>query len=102
FAPDLELAFFRIVQESLSNVYRHSGSPEVDIHALVEKETLILEIEDRGCGMALPGQGEPREVIQHGVGIPGMQERARLLGGELAIESAPGRTVVKVRFPVIR
>jgi len=98
-APDVELALFRIAQESLANAYRHSGSEEVEIRALLEGKTLAMEIEDSGCGMIVP-QGPHTEGVQLGVGIPGMQERARQLGGEFEIESAPGRTVVRVRLPI--
>ena len=100
--PDVELALFRIVQESLANVHRHSNSPSVEIRATVHGDSLTMEVEDRGRGVP-PAAPEPdSEGVQLGVGIPGMQERARQLGGKLDLESEPGRTLVRVRLPLVR
>jgi PAS domain S-box-containing protein len=100
-APDLELALFRIAQESLANAYRHSESDEVEIRGFIEGEAFVMEIEDHGRGMKLPGH-PTTDGVRLGVGIPGMQERAHQLGGEFEIQSERGRTVVRVRFPIWR
>jgi PAS domain S-box-containing protein len=89
--PDVELALFRIVLESLANVHRHSGSAAVEIRTITAGGSLTMEVEDHGRGI---GAAPP------GVGIPGMKERARQLGGRLEIESRPGRTVVRVSLPL--
>ena len=83
---DLSLCLFRVVQESLRNVVKHSGASEARV-ALVRKENQIeLCVEDFGCGFDM-------ENLRRGgtLGLTSMRERARLAGGELSIESEPGR-----------
>ncbi|MEA3207116.1 MAG: two-component system, NarL family, sensor histidine kinase UhpB [Chthoniobacter sp.] len=92
-APEVEMTLFRVVQESLLNVLRHSGSPTVSIHLRTENGTLILEVRDRGRG--LPAQD--REVL--GVGIAGMKERLLQLGGRLEITPNEPGTAVIARLP---
>ena len=86
FAPEVETAAFRIVQEALTNVARHAGVVEVEVDLETRNGGLALRIEDRGVGFDLatarPGGSG---------GLAGMQERARLLGGRVLIDSAPGR-----------
>jgi signal transduction histidine kinase len=97
---DVEIALFRIVQESLANAHRHSGTRRVEIRGLVRPEGLAMEIADSGKGLgAAPAATEPTG-IKFGVGILGMQERARQLGGELTLTSRPGETVVRVWLPL--
>ncbi len=93
-APDLQIALFRIVEEALENVRRHSGSPEAAVRLQRGAEGIILEIEDYGRG--LPAEEEARPA---GTGIPTMGERAGALGGRLEIESRPGRTALRFVFP---
>lgn len=97
---DRELALFRIVQESLSNVHKHSASPDAEIRAAIEDHCLTVEIEDHGRGIPLTSFQQPANGVVLGVGMPGMQERARQLGGSLEIDSRPGRTVIRVRLPL--
>jgi PAS domain S-box-containing protein len=86
FAPEVETAAFRIVQEALTNVARHARVAEVDVGLEGRGDGLELRIEDRGVGF------EPAAVSPGGSGgLAGMQERARLLGGRVRIESASGR-----------
>ena len=94
---EMELALFRVVQESLANVHRHSGSPTATIRLLCEDEALRVEVADagRGLGDALSSAGD-RPL---GVGIAGMKERLRQLGGELEMESGPGGTTVRAVLP---
>jgi signal transduction histidine kinase len=86
FAPEVETAAFRIAQEALTNVARHARVTEVEVSLEARADGLELRIEDRGVGSDLrtarPGNSG---------GLAGMQERARLLGGLVLIESAPGR-----------
>ena len=96
----MELAIFRIVQEALSNVYRHSGSKSAKVTLAVDEEHLRLVVEDagRGIGNRLDG-ASPNS--QFGVGIRGMRERARHLGGELEVKSAAGSgTCVQMTLPI--
>lgn len=86
FAPTIETAAFRIVQEALTNVARHANVDEVSIQLWVEADRLRLQIEDQGTGF------DPRTVLASNSsnGLSGMQERAKLVGGQLRIESALG------------
>ena len=86
YAPEVETAAFRIVQEALTNVARHAGVTEVGVSLEAGADGLELHVEDRGTGF------EPSTARPGGSGgLAGMQERARLLGGSVRIESAPGR-----------
>ena len=83
---DLELAVFRIVQECLTNVYRHFGSKIARIRLSRSLENVALDIQDEGEGM----RAEKRDSIQKqrfGVGITGMRERVRHLKGAMEIHS---------------
>ncbi len=97
----LETALFRIVQESLTNMYRHSGGTLATVRGRRQGNTVSLEISDNGKGIppellaSLGGSGG-----QVGVGIRGMRERARQLGGKLRIKSSDSGTTVMVALPV--
>ena len=88
---EFETAIFRIVQECLTNIHRHSGSSSASIIITRNGQNLKLEIRDQGKGMSVP---PPRA----GVGIQGMRERVRQLGGELEIESGESGTRVTAVF----
>ena len=98
-APDLgrlpqevETALFRIVQEALSNIHRHSGSRTASIRLARDPSGVTLEVSDTGCGM--------RCGTAPGVGIASMRERAQQLGGRLEILSPNGGTTVKAVIPL--
>jgi PAS domain S-box-containing protein len=102
-APDVETALFRIVQESLSNVRRHSGSDTASI--LLEKHDgeVRLQVQDRGHGMSGDtSNGSPDDNAELGVGIPGMRQRLVQLGGRLEIESTDKGTTILAVVPVTR
>jgi signal transduction histidine kinase len=97
---DFETALFRIVQECPTNIHRHSKSPVARIRIRRSDGLLSLEVEDRGKGIP-PGKREAMESGgSPGVGIRGMRERLRQLGGSLEINSSDGGTVVIARLPV--
>jgi signal transduction histidine kinase len=97
-APSIETAVFRIVQEAIHNIVRHSGATSVLIQAGLDGEHVWVEIEDDGSGFA-PAAVQPDGESLRGVGLLGMRERADLLGGRLTIESAPGEgTRIKVEI----
>lgn len=96
----VELALFRILQESLTNVHRHSGSPTVEIVVEVEPEKVTLAVRDAG-------QGIPKHVLEHfletgtaGIGLAGMRERVADLGGELRVRSNKKGTVLTATIPL--
>jgi PAS domain S-box-containing protein len=98
---DGELALFRVLQESLTNVHRHSGSKIAHVRLLTKKGMCILEIEDEGKGI-------PSQVLEQstqdwtgsqGVGVRGMNERLRQLGGRLELMSKKTGTTVRAMIP---
>ena len=94
--PERATALFRILQETLTNVARHTNATRVDVHLAKENKNLILEGRDNGQGIDQEQLSESRSL-----GILGMRERALLLGGELTISGAPGKgTTVRVRIPL--
>ena len=99
-ARDVELTLFRVVQESLTNIQRHSGSQQAKIR-IHRNLNLMLEISDRGQEAFVSrrkGKEEPR--LEGGVGIPSMQERVKLIGGRLDIDSTSHGTTVRVTIPL--
>jgi PAS domain S-box-containing protein len=93
---ETERALFRVVQESLGNVHRHSGSPTATIRIAREAGTVILEVTDQGCGLRVRDDGT---VAKAGVGLAGMRERLRQLGGWFEIESSGRGTTVRAIVP---
>ncbi|MGB2602525.1 MAG: PAS domain S-box protein [Candidatus Sulfotelmatobacter sp.] len=92
---DTELAIFRIVQECLTNIHRHSGSDHATIRIQQEGSRLIVEVQDRGRGIPKEKQMELTASGRSGVGFGGMRERVRQLGGTLEINSDGNGTLVR-------
>jgi PAS domain S-box-containing protein len=90
---DVELAVFRIVQESLSNIHRHSHSATATILLCRGESLLTLEIADQGRGL-------PPGLANAGVGIAAMRERMRLLKGQLEIKTGRGGTTILATLPL--
>jgi signal transduction histidine kinase len=99
--PDaIELALFRVLQEALTNVHRHSGASEA--HVLVRRSSnqVVLEVKDNGRGL-------PEDILRQfddtgvgtGVGLGGIRERARELGGKLTLQSDRGGTLLSITIP---
>ncbi len=104
---DIEMALFRVVQEGLTNVRRHSGSEIAKIRLERRAETVVLEISDEGIGFGTDskngngnGNGNSDSSIGMGVGIPGMRQRLRQLGGKLEIKSSELGTNISVVVPL--
>jgi PAS domain S-box-containing protein len=99
--PDeLEIAIFRIVQECLTNVHRHSGSATAAIRLHQEGNSLIVKVEDSGKGIPPEKQHELIAAGRGGVGFTGMRERLRRLGGTLEIQSNESGTAVTATLKV--
>lgn len=93
FPPEVEVAAFRVVQEAIENARRHSGARRVTVRVVPWGGALIGEVADDGRGLA--GQ------VAGGLGLPGMEEWVRSLGGEVLLRSDPGRgTVVQFKIPI--
>src|SRR5690606_15665537 len=94
---EAELALYRIMQEALSNVARHSGARSARVSVSVERDGVTAIISDDGRGFAVA-----REMEHSGLGLFGMQERGAYVGGTVRIESEPGRgTRVRVTIPTV-
>ncbi|HEX2166925.1 MAG TPA: sensor histidine kinase, partial [Longimicrobiales bacterium] len=94
-SADTELALYRIVQEALSNVARHSGATSARVDLEVTREAVQVVVSDNGRGFAVE-----QEMSSGGLGLFGMQERGAYLGGTVDIESTPGAgTRVRVSIP---
>jgi two-component system NarL family sensor kinase len=99
YRDEIEIAIFRIVQEGLANVLRHSGSPVVKISLRQRESWLELAIGDQGKGHAREALLQARER-RNGVGTSGMRERVEQLGGYLQIDCTEKGTTVKATIPM--
>jgi len=99
-APEAELVLFRIVQEALRNVWRHSQATSAQVLVEFQDGKTMITVKDNGKGFQL--QSPMGDLTKSGkLGLAGMKERARLLGGSLKVESEPGKgTTVIVEAPV--
>jgi len=101
-SQEAETAFFRIVQESLSNIQRHSGSPTARIHLCGDANRVELEVSDRGRGMDRTAVEQGKSARSRlGVGILGMRERMTQLGGKLEVVSNSAGTTVRAAIPAM-
>lgn len=99
--PETELALFRVLQESLGNLHRHSGSATAAIRLAQDAETVVIEVRDTGRGLAAAALAAANSgSARFGVGIAGMRERLRLLGGRLEIEAALPGVRVRATLPL--
>jgi len=95
---DSAINLYRIVQEGLNNVVKHSGASEAKLLVRRNAREIEVAIEDNGKGFVTTGETTKRSA---GFGLTGLSERARILGGTLNVESSPGRgTTVRFRLPV--
>lgn len=100
--PETEIALFRIIQEALTNVRKHSQATEVSVSMVISEDKISVSIRDNGKGFEIPVR--MGELTRSGkLGLNGMQERAQLLGGTLRIESNKGEgTNLSVEIPFQR
>jgi PAS domain S-box-containing protein len=97
---EMETALFRVVQESLTNIHRHSESKKAYIRLHRSDDSLCLEVQDFGKGMTASRNNAVSPTPRSGVGIQGMRERVRQLNGHFEIQSTANGTCVSVRLPV--
>jgi signal transduction histidine kinase len=95
-----EIALFRILQEALTNVHRHSGSRAVHVWVTTDDQSVVLKVQDFGKGI-------PREIVDRfwktgnvGVGLAGIRERLKELSGRLELDSDVQGTVLQATIPV--
>lgn len=97
--PEVELVAFRIIQEALSNVARHSGATRAEVRLGASASLLTVSVADDGQGFE-PEAALDNQSRQRSLGLFGMRERAALVGGRLSLDSAPGRgTRVRLEIP---
>lgn len=95
---EIETTIFRIIQEALTNVYRHAGTESARVE--IEKQSEWVTVRVRDYGKGLPREANSRTPSCVGVGISGMRERVRQFGGELTMTSAEPGTLVEARIPL--
>jgi PAS domain S-box-containing protein len=100
-SPEAELALFRVLQESLTNVHRHSGSSTAHVRLFLNEEMAVLQVEDQGSGVSsgLLKEWGRNWIGALGVGLRGMNERMRQLGGRLELVSTEQGTTVSGIVP---
>jgi two-component system, NarL family, sensor histidine kinase DegS len=96
---EVELLLFRITQEALSNIRRHSQATEANVTVEFDDRQITITIKDNGRGFDIPDS--IGDLARKGkLGLVGMQERAKLLGGGISMESRPGEgTTLTIRVP---
>jgi signal transduction histidine kinase len=100
--PELETALFRVAQEAITNIAKHSGAETVLIQCLERDGRISIEIEDDGKGFS-PESLPPPSARERGLGLLGMRERVELFGGTLELDSAPGSgTRIAVNVPAVQ
>jgi PAS domain S-box-containing protein len=102
--PEVELALFRVLQESLTNVHRHSGSSTASVRLSFANGAVVLQIQDKGNGIPTKLMEESGQdwLGSLGVGLRGMSERMRQLGGKLEVASTVTGTTVTASVPSTR
>jgi signal transduction histidine kinase len=99
-SDEMEIAVFRMVQECLTNIHRHSGGTSAAIRVHEEDHQILVEVKDQGKGIPLEKQLELSSSGRTGVGFRGMRERIRQLGGTLEIRSDDAGTAVSATLPL--
>jgi PAS domain S-box-containing protein len=97
---ELEIAIFRIIQEALTNIHRHSGSSVASIQLGWSPKEILLTIADQGKGMPPAAADDGAKGRKLGVGVAGMRERVLQLGGRFEIAAGNPGTIIKAVFPI--
>jgi len=96
---NVEIALFRVIQEALNNIHRHSGAGTAQVEVKTIDGSLFLKISDDGHGMKVPGS-QRSDNTRLGVGLLGMRERLSQLGGHLTINSSENGTSIEAKVPL--
>jgi signal transduction histidine kinase len=97
---EIELSIFRVAQECLTNIHRHSESPTATVRIRLEGASVRIDVEDAGKGMVVDKDSGFLPSSRSGVGLRGMRERLRLLGGTLQLHSTACGTTVTAVIPI--
>jgi signal transduction histidine kinase len=98
FTKEDEINFYRIIQESVNNIIKHSQATKANVEIWIESGQIHISVSDNGRGFMTDAQ--VGEAAPQGLGLTGMTERARMLGGAYNVKSAPGQgTTVSIRIP---
>jgi signal transduction histidine kinase len=89
-APEIEIALFRIAQEAVNNVIRHSGASTIDIDLVRYKQKLVMAIVDNGAGFDIKAEEGK------GLGLSSIKDRANAIAAKLTVSSEPGETRIEV------
>ncbi len=99
---EVETALFRLLQESLNNVHRHSGSKKVDVAIRLDDGKALVTIRDYGRGFRLQQLQDVQQGRSQGVGLTGLRERVAALGGSLEVDSAEPGSLIRATLPLAR
>ncbi len=99
-SEDLEIAIFRVVQECLTNVHRHSGSATATIRLYESSGNAVLEVTDKGTGITAERMSQISSMGAAGVGLRGIRERIKDFGGDLDVTSDGKGTAVRMVIPL--
>jgi signal transduction histidine kinase len=98
FEPELEMAIFKVVQESLTNVFKHAEASRVVVHVAECDGCALVSIVDNGKGLG--GASKPLELSGYGMGMIGMRHRVEEYGGQLLLRDTGSGTLVEARIPI--
>jgi signal transduction histidine kinase len=100
-SPQAEINLYRILQESVNNISKHAGAAHARITIRREPRELRVTIDDDGEGLIPEAQRPPSAEARRGLGLTGIAERVRMLGGTHAVRSSPGHgTTMTIRLPL--
>jgi PAS domain S-box-containing protein len=99
FSSDIETTIFRIVQEALTNVYRHAQTKRAQVEIDKHTDWIVVRVRDYGKGIPM-GIADKMSPSSIGIGISGMRERVRQLGGELSVSCAEPGTLLEAKIPL--
>lgn len=100
-SKETEISIFRVVQEALTNIHRHSGSEDARIEIHQQPDRIVVRVRDFGIGIPSEGFGDSPILVQ-GVGISGMRERLKQMGGHMSVVRAEPGTLVEAIIPLFQ